>query len=157
MGLHNYQPFDREQPLNVEAWEQFCQEYVRLDIEKEVPQLRERRICAYRKAYPSASDMYPADVNVKAIALLRKEEVADRLAYLYEQECSGVEAEFKWTKNKAEDELMNMIFSPDIKDGDKLKAISMLNELRNIGEVKEDKEKALDTVAIFFDKIGVKN
>ena len=156
MNLHNYKPFDREQPLSVEAWEQFCQEYLRLDLSREVPQMRERTICAYRKAYPSARDMYPADVNVKAIALLRKEEVAQRLAYLYEQECSGVEEEVKWTKNKAEDALLNIIFSPDVKDGDKLKAISMMNELRSIGEVKDDSEKTLDTVQIFFNKIGVK-
>ncbi len=157
MNLHNYKPFDREQPLTNENWEKFCQEYLRLDIEREVPQMRERRICAYRHAYPNAGEMYPSDVNVKAIALLRKNEVAERLAYLYEQECSGVESEVKWTKNRAEDELLNMIFSPDIKDGDKLKAIGMLNELRSIGAIQDKKEEVLDTVQIFFNKIGAKD
>lgn len=157
MNIHQYKPFDREEPLQPKAWEDFCQEYLRLDIEREVPQMRERRICAYRHAYPNASNMYPSDVNVKATALLRKKEVAERLAYLYEQECSGIESEVKWNKNRAEDELLNIIFSPDTKDGDKLKAIGMLNELREIGIVKDDKDKIIDTVQVFFNKIGAQS
>lgn len=157
MNLHNYKPFDREEPLSTESWEIFCQEYLRLDLNREIPQMRARRIAAYRKAYPSAKDMYPADVNVKAIALLRKEEVAERLAFLYEQEGSGVENEFKWTKAKAEDELLNMVLSPDTKDGDRLKAISMLNEIRGVTKPEEKKETIIDTVQSFFEKIGVKD
>lgn len=157
MNLHNYKPFDREEPLDVDAWEKFCQEYLRLDIEREIPQMRERRICAYRYAYPVSRDWYPSDVNVKAMALLRKEEVSQRLAYLYEQESSGVESEIKWTKSKAEDELINMIVSPDVKNADKLKAISMLNELRNFNKEEKSTDEIMDTVAVFFNKIGVKD
>lgn len=157
MNLHNYEPFDREQPLVNENWEKFCQEYIRLDLEDGIHQDRARRIQAYRNVYDSARDMRQSDVNVKAVALLRKNEVSERLAFLYEQECSGVESEVKWSKNKAEECLLNILYSPDTKPSDALKAISMMNELRQLGQFAEKKDNSIvDTVQEFFNRIGTK-
>lgn len=153
MNLHNYKPYDPEQPLNSEHQELFCQEYFRLDVEREILQRRARRIAAYKFAYKDGCNgISDADINMRAIGLLREINVAKRLEHLYDKDGSGVEHKVKWSKVKAEDELLSMIISPETKDADKLKAINMLNEI-NLDDGSK-KEGLRDTVQEFFKRIG---
>lgn len=152
-SLYNYEPFDYTQPLKTEAYETFCQEYFELDISGEIRQTKARRIEAYKRAYPNAVNYKPSEVNSKAMGLLRDERIAKRLEYLYEENCSGVENAVKWTKTRSEDALLDIITSPETKNADKLKAIDMLNTLRDIKPVEKPKEDIIDSVTAFFNKL----
>ena len=155
-SIHCAQPFDKTIPLENEAREKFCQEYLRLDLDGEIKQAKARRIEAFRVAYPEYRDKIPSDANMKAVRLLRDDNVAERLAYLYEQSGTGIENEIKWTKSKSEDMLLEIIYSTTTKDSDKLKAIQMINELREIGPAdKEEEQSAIDSVKEFFSKLKV--
>lgn len=148
------EPFDREVPLKDEKMEAFCQEYIRLDLEEGIKQAMARRIMAVKFSFPEYIDRTDEASNKRGHQLLSREDVSERLEFLYEQMGSGVENKVKWTKMKAEDTLLELIFAPDTKNPDKLKAIAMLNEIRSIGaEDKKDKDSLVDSVAEFFNKL----
>lgn len=148
------QPIDHEQPLPNKSQEMFCQEYLKMDLDGEVRQAKARRIEAYKRAYPGSIDETNSVLNTRAVALLRLEHVSARLKYLYEQNGAGIEAEVKWTKDKAEDVLIDIIFGNE-KTENKLKALTELNKLRGIEAPKKEveEEKQISTVESFFNKL----
>lgn len=147
------QPIDWEKPLPNEKQENFCQEYVRLDMEDGIKQARARRIMAYKFAFPDARDDVEGKLNSRASKLLKDDNIVSRLTFLYEELGAGIENEVKWNKTKAEDVLLDIIYGEE-KTENKLKALDMLNKLREVGVKKEeDEEKQLSTVEAFFNKL----
>lgn len=153
MSIMTAKPIDFEKPLLNENREKFCQEYVRLDVEDGVRQAKARRIQAYRFAFPDGADVADSIIASRAGKLLNDEFVSARLAYLYEQLGTGIENEVKWNKIKAEDVLLDIIFGEE-KTENKLKALDMLNKLREIGVKKEEEEeKQISSIETFFNKL----
>lgn len=152
-------PIDYAEPLPNEKHELFCQEYLRLDVEGIVKQAKARRIEAYKVAYPEAKDELYNKINSRASNLLRNENVVARLEYLYEENGSGIENKIRWTRGKAEDELLDIVLGDD-KTEIKLKAIDMLNKMRGISAPEEKKEEIVEESSVekFFSKLrGRKN
>lgn len=147
------QPIDWEEPLPNKKQENFCQEYIRLDVEEGIKQLKARRVMAYKFAFPDARDDSEGKLNSRASKLLRDENVVARLTFLYEELGSGIENDVKWNKTKAEDVLLDIIYGEE-KTENKLKALDMLNKLREVGVKKEEEEeKQLSSIETFFNKL----
>lgn len=154
MDLHKKKIVDTEQPLLNEARESFCNHYVRLDLEDKIVNKTARRVMAYRLSFPETIKDSDSIVNSRATSLLSKNDIIDRISFIYEQEGTSVEAKFAWTKNKSEEALMEIVFCEDTKDGDKIKAIQELNKMRGIEKPLElIEENNNDEVDSFFDKI----
>jgi len=143
--------FDYAVPLEDEALENFVQEYYRLDTVEKVWNETERKHRAYIHAFPEDISTKRSIVLQYCNKVLRRKTVTARLEYLYDEYGTGVENKIKWNKRKAEDVLLEVISGG--KDADRIKAVSLLNELRKIG-VEEDVESKIDTVSAFFAKFG---
>lgn len=153
MDVINKKIIDHEEPLNRDAHEAFCQEYVRLDLEDRIVNKRARRIKAYRFAYPETIGSTDAAMNTRASALLNKESVSSRISAIYETNGACVENTYIWTKEKSEELLAEMAYDEMMKPADRLKAISELNKMRGVDTPKvEDEENKGDSVDSFFDK-----
>lgn len=147
------QPIDWEKPLPNENHEKFVQEYLRLDIEDGIRQAKTRRILAYKFAFPDSRDDSEGKINSRASKLIKNEDISSRLSFLYEENGTGVENQYKWTQNKAEEVLLEIIYGEE-KTENKLKALDMINKLREIGVKKEEEpEKKVNTVEAFFNKL----
>lgn len=153
MDIHKKKIFDHEQPLTNDNQERFCQEYVRLDIEERIVNKRARRIKAYRLIFPETIKETDAVCNGRAVTLLSRKPIRDRIAALYEEEGASVESEFIWTKSKSETLLVGIAYDDDNKTGDRIKAISELNKMRGIDvPVVDEEENKGDSVDQFFGK-----
>ncbi|MGL6099157.1 MAG: hypothetical protein ACRC0G_06005, partial [Fusobacteriaceae bacterium] len=107
MDIHKKVIVDHERELPIEAQERFCQEYIRLDIEDFIGNKTVRRISAYRFSYPESTISETDSVcNARAVSLMKKAVIKNRIAFLYEQEGSSVESEYAWTKSKSENILV---------------------------------------------------
>ena len=84
---------------------------------------------------------------------MRKKSVSGRIRFIYEEEGSSVENEFNWTRGKAEEVLLNMVYDDLNKTGDKLNAIKELNKMRGIDVPVVKVEKSGDDVDAFFSKV----
>lgn len=147
------QQIDWEEPLPNEKHEVFCQEYIRLDMEDGIKQAKARRIMAYRFAFPDSRDDADGKINSRASKLLKNDDIVSRLNFLYEDLGAGIEDKVKWNKVKAENVLIDIIFGEE-KTENKLKALDMLNKLREIGVKKEEEEEEqISTVEAFFNKL----
>lgn len=155
MDIHKKKVFDSEIPLNNDTHEAFCREYVRLDIDEFITNKRARRIKAYRAIFPETVKDLDSVVNSRAVALLARKTVKDRIRVLYEEEGSSIETEYGWTRFKSENILIGIAYDDELKTGDRLKAISELNKMRGIDVpvVKEAESSDEDTVEKFFASI----
>lgn len=154
MRIIEKQQIDWEKPLPNEKQEAFCQEYVRLDMEEGVKQDRARRIEAYRFAFPDSNMTPDGQINSRAQNLLRKDIISSRLNYLYEELGAGIENKVKWTQAKAEDALLEIVYGEE-KTENKLRAIDMINKIREIG-VKKEVEDKTGTIEAFLNKFRSK-
>jgi hypothetical protein len=144
---------DFEEPLSNDKHELFCSEYVRLDIEDMISNKRARRIKAYRIVFPETYANTDGVCNSRAVNLLSRKPVRERIAALYEENGTSVESEFTWTRDKSEDLLVDIAYDSNAKTADRLKAVSELNKMRGIDAPKEvEVETKDDSVDAFFAK-----
>ncbi len=156
MDLHKRKTIDYEVPLENEAHESFCQEYVRLDIEDRVISKKYRRILAYKFSFPE-DDVNDEAINQRAFNLIRKKEIEKRIEYIYNLEGTSIENSFAWTRSKSEEALLELAYGSGIKPGDRLRAIAELNKMRGIDTpavvIEEEEKKETDSVTDFFSRI----
>lgn len=155
MNLHTKKTIDYEIPLENEAHEAFCQEYVRLDIEDRVISKRYRRVLAYKFAFPE-DNVNDEAINQRAFNLIRRKECEKRIEYIYNLEGTSIENLFTWTRSKSEEALLELAFGEGVKPGDKLRAIAELNKMRGLDApvvAVEEEKKETDSVADFFSRI----
>lgn len=140
---------DPYNPLENEEHEAFCQEYYRLDRVEKITWERKKRDDAYRKAYGLE---FREDVSSRADRLIRTDRVRTRIRRLVEKGVDAEHEEFKWTKAKAEDFLIDLIADTNTKDTAKIMAIKELNLLRKIGEDSSIGDKISDFLSKFNEK-----
>ena len=157
MNIHNKKVIDHLSPLEIGSQEEFCKEYVRLDIEERIINKRARRIKAYRNTYKDSIMEQDGVINSRAVTLLKKDYIMERIATLYDEEGTSIEQQFNWTTSKAEELLVAIAHDDELKTADRLKAISELNKMRGIDApviIPEEKEvDSTDSVEMFFSMI----
>lgn len=157
MDLHKRKIIDYEVSLPNTFHEKFCQEYVRLDIEDRVVNKKARRVKAYRFSFPETIGDNKTDVDRRALNLLRRKEIVERIRYIYEQEGTSIEAEYYWTKSKAEGVLVEIAYDDESKDADRINAVKQLNQMRGIDIPKvEDRGDSESSIDKFFKMVGGK-
>lgn len=144
---------DHELPLTNENHEAFCVEYVRLDVEDRIVNKRARRVKAYRFIYPETIGEADSVCSSRATALLAKKTIRDRIANIYEELGTSVEAEYAWNRVKSEELLVEIAVDDSQKAGDRIKAIGELNKMRGIEVPKVIEEEVKgDSIDTFFSK-----
>lgn len=158
MDLHKKKMIDCEQSLPNIAHENYCQEYVRLDIEDRIVNKKARRLKAYRFSFPETINDNATAVNRRACNLMRNKEISERISFLYEEEGSSVENEYFWTKSKAETVLAEIVYDENNKDADRINAVKQLNQMRGLDVPKPKKEgEGADSIKDFFEEFGGNN
>lgn len=153
MSLHNMKVFDEAEPLQNENHEKFCQEYVRLDLNNIIRNKYARKIEAYRIVFPETVTTTDGIIASRATQLLLREDVSERLRYLYELHGSSIENDVEWTKSKAEEALTAIIYDENSKDADRLKAIAELNRMRGIDKPEEKDNNETSKISDFFEMV----
>ncbi|MGL5719126.1 MAG: hypothetical protein ACRCX2_39360, partial [Paraclostridium sp.] len=98
MNIHKKKIIDYTLSLDNEPHNIFCDSYVRLDLEDGIVNEKQRRIMAYRLAYPETTEgVLDHVINSRAMTLLNRRDVKDRISYMYEEEGCSVEAQYRWT------------------------------------------------------------
>lgn len=156
MNIHLKKPIDYLEGLDNENHNAFCENYVMLDLEEGISNDKQRRIRAYRLTYPeTTSGILDHVVNTRATALMRRNDIKERIAFLYEEEGTSVENQFRWTRGKAEKVLVDIATSENEKTSDIIKAVDALNKMRGIDVpviIDEDDSGDEDTIDTFFNK-----
>ncbi|MEG0151567.1 MAG: hypothetical protein RR744_00110 [Cellulosilyticaceae bacterium] len=156
MDIHKKRMIDHVLSLDNESHNTFCDKIVELDLEGEIVNDKQRRIQAYRLAYPETT-VGVADhvINTRATTLMRRRDIRDRIAFLYEEEGTSVENQYRWTRGKAEKVLVSIATSDNEKTSDIIKAVDTLNKMRGIDApevLEEEEEDDGDTIDAFFNK-----
>lgn len=144
MSIIKSKPYDPSLELDNKEHELFVNTYLDLDRDKPLMQSKEKRKKSYKKAYPTYKGK---DSDTMAKRVLRNEKVIQRIDFLTKDEEAGIENTIKWTKDKAENTLIDLILNSD-KDADKLNALKELNKIRKIGV----EEKGNDDITVRFIK-----
>jgi len=154
VDIHNKDVVDYGEKLHNKAHEKFCQEYFRLDVEEKIVNRKTRRVMAYRVSYPENSNVPDGTINSRASTLLRNENVAGRLQYLYESYGGSVEQQYNWTRGKSEDMLISLAFDEDVKYSDRINAIKELNKMRGYDNPIYDNAEEGDIIDEFLKEFG---
>lgn len=154
MELHLRTINDPAEEISNETHELFAQKFIELDLDEGINNKRRRRIEAYRICYPDSYNETDGVLNGRATTLLRNERVSERIAFLYEERGTSLEAKVSWSRMKAEDSLLDIIGNEDSKDSDRIKAIECLNKMRGIdAAVIEEQTQEKDSVDDYFARL----
>lgn len=142
-----------DKPLPNEKHEIFVREFIRLELEENHIAIKVRRIKAYVKAYPECLGHSTTLVEICAKTLVESDRVRFRIEHLLNEVDSSLEEKLVWTKRRSIKSLVSIVNNSE-KDSDKIKAIVLLNEMKEVKE-EEAKDSDVDTVKDFFTKQGV--
>ncbi len=115
------------------------------------PNERDRRVKAYKESF-DCGDLKDPVINGRAINKMNGKEVRARIKHLYTLEKDTIISDERWTRDKSEQALLDIIGDFETKHGDRLKAIDTLNKMRGIGTPEVEQVETDDSVAIFFKK-----